>query len=193
MDGDMKRNRLFLIILCAISACMVIYHAFLWFALNAPPEEAKLDRIGSAPMADGDAPSLSEEARLAQEFENDTYPALHETILAEAGFDIPVEVDWASLAAKGWSHIYMTAFPKVYFLPLIRALKSYAAEAPEGNGARRILKKIVIKNSGRNFSSNGIDLDEGVLVIDLQPQANVDEGETERSDRILELLRDASR
>jgi hypothetical protein len=54
------------------------------------------------------------------------------------------------------------------------------------------LKTIVIRNSGRYFSSNGISYADGALVIDHLPQANVDEEEDERAARILELLKAAS-
>lgn len=183
MDGDiLKKNRLFLIFLCGLSACMVAYHAVLWLAMNPAPAERS---------ASG-APAGTDEARAVREFEAKAYPALREEILAVAGYDLPIEVDWPSLAARGWSHIYESAFPKVYFLPLIRALKAYAADARDGTGLRAVLRKIAIRNSGRYFGSTGISYADGVLLVDLQPQANVDEGETERAERILELLKSAS-
>jgi hypothetical protein len=136
--------------------------------------------------------SATEELRTVHEFEKNSYPALREAIAAEAGFDIRIEVDWPSLAAEGWSQIYETAFPKVYFLPIISALKSYATEGQDRNDLRDFLKKIVIRNSGRHFSPNGISYADGAPLIDLQPQANVDEEEDERAARILELLKAAS-
>jgi hypothetical protein len=206
MDGDMKKKRLCLILLCCFSVCMVAYHVYLWSALNSPLAEAKWKaaetrnanpREADDPVAETSAPaaedqSFSEELRAVHRFEKNTYPALREAIAAAAGFDISVEVDWPSLAAEGWSRIYETAFPKVYFLPIIRALKSYAADGHHKNDARRFLKKIVIRNSGRYFSSNGISYADGALLIDHQPQANIDEEEDDRADRILELLIEAA-
>jgi hypothetical protein len=206
MDGDMKKDRLCLILLCCFSLCMVIYHVFIWLALNSPPAEAKAkdaetrtaaprgadDPAAEALVPEAEDRSLSAESRAVRGFEKNTYPALREAIVAEAGFEIPIEVDWPSLAAEGWSHIYERAFPKVYFLPIIGALKSYAAQGQDRKEPRSFLKKIVVRNSGRYFSPSGISYDDGALVIDHQPQANVDEEEGERADRILELLEDAS-
>lgn len=198
MDEDMKKNRIFLIFLCCFSIGIVAYHGFVCYGLNSPRRELKGDAASvavggsAAGSAAAEAPSPTEELRTVRTFETESYPALREAIAAEAGFDLPIEVDWPSLAVEGWSHIYETAFPKVYFLPIVRALKSYAADSPDKNGLRRILAKVTIKNSGRYFNSNGISLDSGVLTIDHQPQANVDEGEAERANRILELLKSAA-
>ncbi|MBN1646814.1 MAG: hypothetical protein JW874_02160 [Spirochaetales bacterium] len=201
-------------LLCCFFLFVIIYHAFLLCRLNGQQQvtaavsgEQKTNVIldvretEMGPDAEvseekevkaEDAPVLSEELQTACLFRDRNYPGLNAEIVAAAGFHVPVEVDWESLAAKGWAHIYESAFPRVYFLPLVRALKKYNAETSDQNKLQRVLNKIRIKNSGKYFSSTGISLDKGVLVIDHQPQANIDIGASEREECILQLLINAS-
>lgn len=217
MGWEMMKNKICFILLCCFFLFVLIYHAFLLFTVNGKQEKTadssgiqKPDIVFNvldadiAPeipdakageekeTADEEPPPLSEELEAVRQFREKDFPGLKAEIIAAAGFDVSIEIDWDSLAAKGWAHIYESAFPKVYFLPVVRALKKYTAQASDPSSLQGVLKKITIKNSGRYFNTNGISLDKGILVIDHQPQANIDIAASEREEWILELLVKAS-
>ncbi len=90
-----------------------------------------------------------------------------------AGNSIPVDIDWDSLAENGQSKHYADAFPKLYFEPLITALKKIGADQMGKDALKEGLKRIVMKNSGQYFNEHGLTFDNGTLTIDLKI-ANVD-------------------
>src|SRR5215469_3742585 len=117
------------------------------------------------------------ERRAVEQFKNDVYPSWKSQIDEAAGFDVPVEVAWDQLAVDEYASSYAEFFPKVYFEPLVAALKAITVDDIGKSAARDGLKKIVIKNTGDFYSTSGFSFADGVLIIDHRPHANVDYGE----------------
>lgn len=128
------------------------------------------------------------ERKAAQQFEQTHYPKLLQDLQAAAGFEVPVEVDWASLSVEGFAHLYAEAWPKVYFLPLAAALRAVGQDAPGRQPLQGTLGRIVIRNTSGNTSPSGFArLQDGVLTLDHEPLTNVDQGD-ERQRAIQQAL-----
>lgn len=117
------------------------------------------------------------ERRGVERFKNDDYPGWKSRIDEAAGFEVPVEVAWEQLAVADYADSYAEFFPKVYFQPLVDALRSVTIDDLGQNALREGLSKIVIRNEGGFYSTSGISFTDGVLTFDHQPHVNVDYGE----------------
>ena len=115
------------------------------------------------------------EKRAVQQFKDSKFPSLKKEIDQAAGFEVPVEVKWDTLAADGYSHLYDECFPKVYFTPLCEAFKEITKDQMGKDALKGSLKKIVLANTKETYDSSGSTFDNGVLEINLQPCTNVDE------------------
>jgi hypothetical protein len=127
------------------------------------------------------------ERRAIEQFKNDMWPGLKAQIDEAAGFDVPVEVAWEQLAVNDYASSYSNFFPKVYFEPLITALKGVAVDDLGKAAVKEGLKKIVIQNEGNHSSKAGFTFTNGILVLDHLPSSNVADGE-ERATAIQKLL-----
>jgi hypothetical protein len=128
------------------------------------------------------------ERRAAIQFEETAYPKLKKEIDAAASFEVPVEVDWGTLAAEGSAHLYEAAWPKVYFAPLIGALRALAADERGRERLRSTLKRVVIRNTtGATMGSRMVSIHEGVLTLDHEPVTHVD-NVAERQEAIRKVL-----
>lgn len=118
------------------------------------------------------------ERKAAKQFEETLYPKLKKDLEAAARFEVPVEVDWASLTVEGYSELYAEAWPQVYFNPLIGALEGLGQDDLGREFLRGALKRIVIRNSSSNSSASSIAVfQDGVLTLDHEPVTNVDQVE----------------
>jgi hypothetical protein len=117
------------------------------------------------------------ERRAAERFKNEDFPGWKQRMNEAIGFDVPVEVDWTELAVADYADSYAEFFSKVYFQPLVDALRAVAVDDMGKDAARAGLAKIVIRNSGRYYSASGFDFTDGVLTVDHQPHANVEYGD----------------
>ncbi|MFP2907863.1 hypothetical protein ACLESD_23010, partial [Pyxidicoccus sp. 3LFB2] len=116
------------------------------------------------------------ERKAAKQFEESLYPKLKQDIDDAAGFPVPVEVDWSSLAVGGYEHLYAEAWPKVYFEPLIAALRALGQDALGRETLRGSLKRVVIRNNAGNASASSVaTFQDGVLTLDHEPVTNVDD------------------
>jgi hypothetical protein len=84
--------------------------------------------------------------RVVQDFETNQFPALKNQIEEAAGFPVPIEVNWDSLAVPGDEHNYIESWPQIYFEPLIGALKHLTRDDMGREAIKTGLKKIVIQN-----------------------------------------------
>ena len=128
------------------------------------------------------------ERRAAKEFETKRFPQFKKDIDEAAGFDVPVTVAWDTLALDGESHLYDECWPKVYFVPLIAALKAITIDDMGKEALKGGLKKIEIQN--RADTSNGSRIatfEGGTLVLDNNPHTNIDDVE-DRTKSIQSLL-----
>lgn len=113
------------------------------------------------------------ERRAIKTFEDTQWPDLKRQILDAAGTEIPIEVDWASLAADGYAELYAEALPKIYFLPLLEAFKNVAFDDMGKEALRDGVKRIVIQN--KVGSSWWAELEDQVLTLD-HSFSNIDYG-----------------
>lgn len=130
------------------------------------------------------------ERRAAKAFEDNTYPALKARIDAAYGKELPVEVDWKSLAIDGSAHLYEEGFTQVYFETLIGALEGIAIDDMGREALHEGLEKVVITNSGNHSSYRGFSFADGVLTIDHEPTSNMHQVQ-ERIDGTVTMLEDA--
>ncbi|WP_224361179.1 hypothetical protein [Hyalangium versicolor] len=129
------------------------------------------------------------ERKAASQFEETAYPKLEKEVKAAAHFDVPVEVDWGTLAVEGYEHLYEEAWPKIYFTPLVGALKAITVDELGREALRSTLKRIVIRNTTRASSgSSMVRFEDGVLTLDHEPVTNVDDVEDRQQaiQRVLE-------
>jgi hypothetical protein len=113
--------------------------------------------------------------RAAKEFQEKRLPGLTQEVRDAAGFDVPVEVDWDALRGGEQS------WPRIYFEPLIEALKEIASDEMGQDELHGALKKIVITNRGHVRNGDGMArFDRGVLTLDHEPAINVNDVEDRR-------------
>lgn len=119
------------------------------------------------------------EKRAAKEFQEKRYPGFKKEIDEAAGFEVPVEVKWEQLAEDGMVHLYDECWTKVYFRPLIDALKAITVDDMGKEALKESLKSILIRNEADNsYGGDRIakfDKTSGVLAIDHKPFSNVDD------------------
>lgn len=127
------------------------------------------------------------ERRAIKAFEDTQWPELKAQILDAAGAPIPIEVDWASLAAEGYADDYAESLPKLYFLPLIQAFKNVAFDDLGKEAVREGIARIIIQNKAQGYSSWWVNLQDKVLTLD-HYYSNIDdvEGRTEVLQKKLE-------
>jgi len=131
------------------------------------------------------------ERRAAKTFETNSYPALKAEVLSAATFEVPIEVDWESLAAPEYAHLYEDSWPKVYFRPVVEAFKAITFDDMGKDALKAGLKKIVIQNkSGYYSSTSWAKFDGGVLTLDHEPCTNVDDIK-DRADSLRAVLEKA--
>ncbi|WP_223644072.1 hypothetical protein [Corallococcus sp. EGB] len=128
------------------------------------------------------------ERRAAKEFETKRFPQFKKDIDEAAGFEVPVTVAWDTLTLEGESHLYDECWPKVYFVPLIEALKGITIDDMGKEALKSSLKKIEIQNRADTGNASRIaSFENGTLLLDNNPHTNVDEV-TERTKAIQSLL-----
>lgn len=128
------------------------------------------------------------ERRAAKEYETKLFPQVKKEIDEAAGFEVPVEVKWDTLATEGDTHLYEANWSKVFFQPLIQALKGITFDDMGKEALKANLKKIEIQNrSGASSGNAMVAFDNGVLVLDHKPHINVDNVK-ERAQSIQKLL-----
>lgn len=129
-----------------------------------------------------------QEKRAVKTFQDGNYQTLTNEINTLAGYPIEFEVNWDTLALDEYAHLYEECFPKVYFTPLLNAIKEIAADDMGKEALKGALKKVIIKNEGGfYYADSAYSFNGGVLTIDHQPFNNVD-NVTERSTVLGELL-----
>jgi hypothetical protein len=129
------------------------------------------------------------EKRAVKAFQEGSYKKLTDEINSLAGYTIEFEINWDSLAEDDSADKYDECFTKVYFTPLITAVKEIAADDMGKEALKEVLKKVVIKNEGGYiYGSSAYKFGNGVLTIDHQPFTNVDNGLAERSTELAAIL-----
>lgn len=127
------------------------------------------------------------ERRAVDEYKKGPFVAYEKTIKAIIQDKASLTVEWDSLAAPEYGHLYAECFGPVYFDPLIAALESIARDDMGKEALAASLKAIVIKNSDEFHNSYGFSFASGTLTINHKPCTNVD-AVAERTKAITELL-----
>ena len=123
------------------------------------------------------------ERRAVKNFQDSKYPELKQEIDAAAGFEVTIDINWDSLGTEDYAQLYEEAFPKVYFRPLIDAIKAVCVDDLGKAAVKQGLKKIVIADEGRNE----VGFQFGILSISYYAVSNL-EYETERKNEIQRVL-----
>jgi hypothetical protein len=116
------------------------------------------------------------ERRAQKNFETERFPQLTREIARAAGFDVPIEVNWEGLALPDQSALYADSWTKVYFTPLIDALKAITVDDMGKQALKAGLKKVIITNTGGIYSADRMStFVGGVLTLNHEPTTNVDD------------------
>lgn len=122
-------------------------------------------------------PSLNER-RAITTYEKEQYPSLQKKIQQAAGFDVPIEVDWNSLALPGDAEYYAQDdyFVKTIFQPIESALAEIGKDAMGKAALKDKLKKIRVQygDNGIPASAYGerVKFEGGVLNVNFRPFTN---------------------
>ena len=128
------------------------------------------------------------ERRAAKAFQDDSYQKLTGEINTLVGSPIEFEVNWDTLALEEYTHMYDEGFSKVYFAPLINAIKEITLDDMGKEALKEVLKKVIIKNEGGIYYASGAySFNSGVLTINHEPFSNINDI-TERSEALGKLL-----
>lgn len=127
--------------------------------------------------------------RALKDFQDQRYPDLVKKIESAAGFKVPVEVDWDSIALEGKARLYDEAFEKVYFAPVIQGIRKVAIDPMSREAVKKGLRKVVLGNTANAYGPKAVSFKEGVLKIDHQPFANIPYV-TEREKAVVDVLED---
>ena len=130
------------------------------------------------------------EKRAAAEFESKIFPGLKQSIDEATGFTVPLEVRWDTLAKDGkYVASWGTAWPKLYFQPLIDGFKQIAADEMGKTALKDSLKQVVVQDAKPSYSSDFAEFTGGTLTIDYQ-FTNVDDVAT-RTTSLVKVLEKA--
>ena len=133
------------------------------------------------------------EKRAAKEFQDKRLPGFKKDIDDASGFEVPLEVKWEQLTEDGYGDKYDEFWSKVYFKPLIAALKAITVDAMGKEALKGALKSILIRNEGGIYYGDRMaifDKSSGRLTLDHQPSSNVDNVE-ERTTGIKKMLEES--
>jgi hypothetical protein len=114
------------------------------------------------------------ERRAVAEFQERYYPALLKKVHAAAGYPVPVDVKWDTLALDKEADKYNTHWPDMYFEPLVAGLGRINKDDMGRAAIKEGIKKIVIQNEANNKNPDRwATLKDGVLTLDHLPTTNV--------------------
>lgn len=128
---------------------------------------------------------LAEKRGIAQ-YQEAEFPGVMKKVAEVVGCELQFDVHWDTIAEPQQAARYSELFEKVYFTPLLNALKAIAVDDMGKNALKAGLKKIVIDGSDGS-SSNNFSFQDGVLTLQHRPFTNIDDVE-ERSLGIQKLL-----
>jgi hypothetical protein len=112
------------------------------------------------------------ERRAVKAFQEITYPPLKAAIVAAAGFELPIEVDWESLAEEDRSEFYEEAFAQVFFEPLLRAIEGICIDDLGRDALKAGLSAVHVRYDG----TNTVAVTDRVLSISFYPTSNLADG-----------------
>jgi hypothetical protein len=130
------------------------------------------------------------ERRAIEEFKRVRLPELVAQIETAMGVAVPIEVEWNQLAFEGKNVQYHEVWTKLFFTPVIDALKRIGRDPMGKEALQGGVKKIVFVNMKRASSpSAAITFVEGVIEIDHDYYNVGDVGE--RTEHLVKLIEKA--
>jgi len=123
------------------------------------------------------SPGLAERRAIAA-FEKDNFPALQKSVQTAAGFEVPIEVDWNSLALPGDDKFYGQDdyLVKTVFTPLENAMKDIARDEMGKQALREKLKTITVHyteaGSPASAYKERVKFEAGTLDVNFRPFTN---------------------
>jgi hypothetical protein len=127
------------------------------------------------------------ERRIVKDFQDNYLPVLKKQVDEAARFEVPLEVNWDSLSTDEYPHIWLEAWPKLYFQPLIAALKHITQDEMGREALQETLKKVVVQDlSGAYYGDRWSVFQNGILILD-HKNTNADNIK-ERTDGLINTL-----
>ncbi len=121
-------------------------------------------------------------------FQDNHFVKIVEEVNQLAGFNLELDVKWEHLAVEDYAHFYEEGFVKVYFTPIIGALKDITSDEMGKKALKEVLHKIIITNEkGQSSLPNALSFSDGVLTFDHHPITNLDYYE-ERTNELSKFL-----
>ena len=123
------------------------------------------------------SPGLAERRAIAA-FEKDSFPALQKSVQTAAGFEVPIKVDWNSLALSGDDKYYGQDdyLVKTVFTPLENAMKNIAQDEMGKQALREKLQAINIHyteaGSPASAYQDRVKFETGTLDVNFRPFTN---------------------
>ncbi|CAZ97437.1 hypothetical protein [Zobellia galactanivorans] len=128
------------------------------------------------------------ENRFTKTFQEEQFPELKAQIIAAAGFDVALNIEWETLFENRFLHLYNDSYPKIYFIPLIEAFKAITTDEMGKEALAESLKEIRITNTKDHHNpKNAYSFVDGVLTVDHSPIINADQVEN-RIEVLTDLL-----
>lgn len=131
------------------------------------------------------------ERRATKEFQEKILPGLKAELEKHAGAAVELEIQWEQLAKDDQASGYAEHWSKVYFQPVIAALKSITRDQIGKDAIAGGLKKISFRNTKNAYSAeSAITFEAGELIVDHDPCSNVDYLD-ERTNHIIQIVEKA--
>lgn len=114
--------------------------------------------------------------RIITEFKEKEFPKWKSQVDATAGFEVPMDVKWDTLASDDYDNRdqYFQWFEKVYFRPLLTVIKNICIDDMGKTALREQLKKITIDGSD-GHGPHHTTFEGGHLLIKHKAHTNVDQ------------------
>jgi hypothetical protein len=111
--------------------------------------------------------------RILKDFEDNAFPALKTRVEEAAGFAVPIEVQWDTLAVPNEERLYDESWRQIYFEPLIAGLKEVGRDQMGKDALKSGVQKIVIQNvKGCLYGDCWATLAAGTLTLDHESVQN---------------------
>jgi hypothetical protein len=133
--------------------------------------------VMAGPLAAQTQLGLAERRGLAT-YREQIFPGLLQEIHAAAGFELPVEVMWDTLAVQGQGARYNEPgfFTDIYFRPLILALQQITRDQMGKDALKAGLQRVVVRFDPASAPAsnwpNGLSFTGGTLTINFRPWSN---------------------
>lgn len=148
--------------------------------------------VSGSAFSQADQPGLAERRAIAA-FAADVWPRYEAEIQKQAGFPVPITLDFDSLSLPGLADSYASEdyLRKPIIDPILKAVGSIAATDIGKAALRDGLKSIVVRYDEKTAPASnyrdGVSMKDGVLTINWKPYNNVEDVE-ERTKALVQTI-----